>query len=276
MEHPVSIVTGAASGIGRHIAGALHRRGHSIVASDIDRAGLERLSTENDWSSDRRVMTRVLDVRDSAGWTELVRATVERFGRLDTLLNVAGFLRPGYVHDVDSGDFDLHMDVNAKGVMYATRAAARQMVAQGSGHIVNIASIAGLSHVPGLAAYVASKHAVRGFSLSVAHELSRYGVAVTVFCPDAVETPMLTLQEEYPEAAMTFGGRRALTLVEVERALIRVLREKPLEVVLDVPFSGRAVAAKLANLFPRLTAIAVSKVLRDGRAAQARRRAAEP
>lgn len=270
----VSIVTGAASGIGRQMARALYRRGHRVVAVDIDGGGLERLVAENDWKSEAAVMTRVLDVRNSAGWTELVGATVERFGRLDTLLNVAGFLRPGYTKEVDPAEFDLHLDVNAKGVMYATRAAARQMVGQGAGHIVNVASIAGLSHVPGLAAYCASKHAVRGFSLSVAHELSRFGVAVTVVCPDAVETPMLTLQEDYPEAAMTFGARRALTLDEVERALLRVLRERPLEVVLDVPFSGRAVAAKLANLFPRLTGLAIGRILRSGRATQDRRRAA--
>ena len=265
---PVTIVSGAASGIGRHLAKALRREGRRVVATDIDTAGLAALVRENGWEADENVMTSTLDVRNSDGWEKLVTNTVERFGSLDTMLNVAGFLRPGYVHEVDAACFDLHMDINAKGVMYATRAAARQMVQQGSGHIVNFASIAGLSHVPGLAAYAASKHAVRGFTLSVAHELSRHGVAVTVFCPDAVETPMLTLQERYPEAAMTFGGRRALRLEEVESAILRALRQRPLEVVLDVPFTGRAVGAKIANFFPRMTALAVKRILNSGRAAQ--------
>jgi 3-oxoacyl-[acyl-carrier protein] reductase len=275
MPGPVAIVTGAASGIGRHMARSLHRDGYRVVATDIDTAGLEKLARENGWGKDQSVI-RTLDVRSSTGWDELVQATVDQFGQLDALLNVAGFLRPGYVHEVDANAIDLHLDINVKGVMYATRAAARHMIRQRSGHIVNIASIAGLSHVPGLSLYCASKHAVRGFTLSVAHELSRHGIAVSVVCPDAVETPMLTLQEAYPEAAMTFGGRRALRLEEVEAALLRVLRDRPLEVVLDVPLSGRAIGAKLANLFPRLTGLAVDRILRSGRAAQERRTKASP
>jgi NAD(P)-dependent dehydrogenase (short-subunit alcohol dehydrogenase family) len=271
----VAIVTGAASGMGRHMARSLHREGYRVVATDIDTAGLERLARENGWEPEKSAI-RTLDVRSSTGWDDLVQATVDQFGQLDALLNVAGFLRPGYVHEVDANAFDLHLDINVKGVMYATRAAAKYMIRQRSGHIVNIASIAGLSHVPGLSAYCASKHAVRGFSLSVAHELSRHGIAVTVVCPDAVETPMLTLQEAYPEAAMTFGARRALTLEEVEAALYRVLRDRPLEVVLDVPLSGRAIGAKLANLFPRLTGFAVGRILRAGRATQDRRTRASP
>lgn len=270
-SRPVAVVTGAASGIGRTMATALHRTGYRIVATDIDARGLERVSREENWRSDAGVVIETLDVRNSEGWDSLVETAVSRFGRLDTLLNVAGFLRPGYVHDIPSEMLDLHVDVNVKGVMYGTRAAARQMIQQRQGHIVNVASIAAISHVPGLSAYCASKHAVRGFSLSVAHELSRYGIAVTVFCPDAVETPMLTLQEGYPEAAMTFGARRALTLAEVEATLLEALVERPLEIVLDVPLSFRAIGAKLSNFFPRLTAIAAPHLVRNGRALQERR-----
>ena len=270
-SRPVVIVTGAASGIGRRMARALRGLEYRVLAADIDAAGLERVAREEAWSSDSEVMIETLDVRDSSRWESTVEAAVGRFGRLDTLLNVAGYLRPGYVHDLTPELLDLHVDVNVKGVMYGTRAAARHMVRQGRGHIVNVASIAGISHVPGLSAYCASKHAVRGFSLSVAHELSRHGIAVTVFCPDAVETPMLTLQEDYPEAAMTFGTRRALTLAEVEEALLEALIERPLEIVLDVPLSFRAIGAKLANVFPGLTALAAPHIARNGRAVQERR-----
>jgi len=97
-------------------------------------------------------------------------------------------------------------------------------------------------------------------------------VYVTVVCPDAVETPMLTLQERFPEAAMTFGARRPLSLGEVEEALLRAMRERPLEIVLDVPLSGRAVGAKLANAFPALTRGALDAIVRRGRAMQEKRR----
>jgi 3-oxoacyl-[acyl-carrier protein] reductase len=267
----VCVVTGAASGIGRHMAVALRRQGHSVVAADIDGAGLESLAAEQAWQADERFLRHPIDVRRSAEWEQLIGLALARFGRLDVLLNIAGFLRPGNVHDIDLEIADRHIDVNVKGVMYGTRAAARAMMRQGSGHIVNVASIAGISAVPGLAAYCASKHAVRGFTLSVAHELSPHGIAVSVFCPDAVETPMLTLQERYPEAAMVFGGPRALSLAEVEAALLRVLRDRPLEVVLDVPFSARALGAKIANAFPRVLSIAAPLIVRGGRAAQMRR-----
>jgi len=271
---PVSLVSGAASGIGRHMALVLHRAGHRLVLIDIDEQRLEGLSAEQGWEHDRAVCLERLDVRDAAGWAAVVDRAVSRFGRIDFMLNIAGYLKPGYVHEVDADVLARHLDINAKGVMLATRAAAPVMVAQGFGHILNVASIAAISHVPGLSAYCASKHAVRGFSLAVAHELAQHGVAVTAFCPDAVETPMLTLQEAYPEAAMTFGGGRALTLEEVERELLRAMRDRPLEVVLDVPGSGRAVGARLANMFPRLTGLAVERIAQRGREIQKQRTSA--
>lgn len=268
---PVSLVSGAASGIGRHMARVLHRAGHALTLIDVDAKGLGRLAREQNWENDRSVCLETHDVRDARGWDALVDRTIGRHGRIDFAFNIAGYLRPGYVHETDPEVFERHLDINAKGVMFATRAAAKQMIRQGSGHILNVASIAGISHVPGLSAYCASKHAVRGFSLATAHELAGHGVSVTVFCPDAVETPMLTLQESYPEAAMTFGAGRGLTLVEVEDALVRAMKERPLEVVLDVPGSGRAAGARLANMFPRLTAFAVERILEMGRSTQRRR-----
>jgi 3-oxoacyl-[acyl-carrier protein] reductase len=268
---PVSIVSGAASGIGQHMAYALHRAGHRLVLVDIDEGGLARTLSRRGLDSDGGVWQRPLDVRDAAGWADTAASTLERFGQVDYLFNIAGFLRPGHAHETSPELLALHLDVNAKGVMFATRAVAPLMVARGSGHILNVASIAGISHVPGLAAYAASKHAVRGFSLSIAHELAPHGVHVTAFCPDAVETPMLKLQEDYPEAAMTFGAGRGLTLDEVEASLFRAMREKPLEILLEVPWSGRAIGAKLANMFPSLTGRFASQIIRRGQETQASR-----
>jgi 3-oxoacyl-[acyl-carrier protein] reductase len=265
---PVSLVSGAASGIGRHMAKVMHRAGHRVTLIDLDTKGLERLVREQGWDADRDVVVETHVVRDARGWDALVDRAVGRFGHVDFMLNIAGYLRPGYVHEMDAEFLERHIDINAKGVMFATRAAARHMIQRRKGHILNVASIAGISHVPGLSAYCASKHAVRGFTLAVAHELSRHGVAVTAICPDAVETPMLTLQEEYPEAAMTFGAGRGLTLEEVEDAVVRAMKERPLEVVLDVPGSGRAAGARLANMFPKLATLAVNRIIEKGLSTQ--------
>src|SRR5205085_5137897 len=133
---------------------------------------------------------------------------VTTYGRVDVLMNVAGYLLPGYIHETSADQIERHMDINAKGLMLGTQAAARVMVRQGQGHIINIASMAALAPVPGLCCYSASKYAVRAFSLAVAQELRPHGVYVTAVCPDAVQTPMLDLQVDYQEAAMTFSGRR--------------------------------------------------------------------
>lgn len=265
------IVSGAASGIGRHMARMLAGAGHRLLLIDIDGEGVQRLRAEPAFADETRITTRVLDVRDAAGWESVVAEAVERFGRLDAMLNIAGYLLPGYIHEIDVDVLDRHVDINAKGVMYATRAAARRMIEQGEGHIVNVASIAGISPVPGLAAYAASKHAVRGFTLSVAHELRPHGIDVSVVCPDAVETPMLELQVGYEEAALTFGAGRGLTLREVERALLEVLERRPLEQVIAVPRSGRGVGAKLGGAFPAASRRVLGWVRAQGRKAQRRR-----
>ena len=265
------MVSGCASGIGKHMGLALAQRGQRVVMLDINGSALEDAVKAAGHASSPNVITRVHDVRDHAGWQRLVDETVERFGPLDVMLNIAGYLKPAYVHELDPADIDKHLDINVKGVMHATAAGARQMKKQGHGQIVNIASIAGISHVPGLSVYCASKHAVRGFSLSIAHELSAHGVHVSVVCPDAVETPMLTMQTRYEQAAMTFAAGRGLSLPEVERAIFAVLAERPLELVLPVPGSGRAALAKLANAFPALGKLGVERVRKQGRKVQASR-----
>jgi 3-oxoacyl-[acyl-carrier protein] reductase len=179
-----------------------------------------------------------------------VDLAVRTWGRLDVLLNVAGVLRPSHVHDHDAGDVDFHFDVNAKGVVHGTRAAAARMIEQGQGHIVNVSSLAGHCPVPGLALYAASKFAVRGFSLAAAFELRPRGVFVSVVCPDAVQTPMLDLQLHHPEAALTFSGARALTVQEVANVIVDdVLERKPLEVLIP---RSRGVLARVISAWPGL------------------------
>lgn len=265
------MVSGAASGIGRHMALRLARQGHGLTLLDQNAEGLEAARGEAAALGGRAVQARVHDVRDAAGWDAVVQAHVSHHGALDVMLNIAGYLKPGYAAEIAASEIELQVDVNVKGVMYATAAGARQMLLQGHGHIVNIASIAGISAVPGLAIYAGTKHAVRGYTLSVAHELSEHGVQVSVVCPDAVETPMLELQVGYDEAAMTFGGGRGLTLDEVGRAIERVLDDRRLELVLPVPGSGRGVLARIGNLFPALATLGISRVRGRGRRAQRKR-----
>ena len=264
----VVLVTGAASGIGLHLVTAFQQRGARVLATDIDEAALFAASEREHWSP-RLVLRRGLDVTNGEQWDEALAALLARWSRIDLALLVAGYLRPGLVHESAAEEIHRHMDVNAKGVMLGARIVSREMVRQRSGHIVAIGSLASLAPVPGLALYAASKFTVRGFCLAIADELLPFGVDVTVMLPDAVETPMLERQRDHAEAALTFSGLRSLTVEDVERTLFdHVLVDRPLEVALP---AYRGVLAKVAGVMPQ-TARLVTPMLRAfGRRRQQRR-----
>jgi 3-oxoacyl-[acyl-carrier protein] reductase len=261
----VMLLTGCASGIGRHLTGALSALGHRIVATDLDDAALGREAEAQGWDRSRVERCR-LDVRSEQDWEEALDKGVAAYGGIDVVMNIAGYLQPGFVQDITQRDIDLHFDVNAKGVVLGTRAAARRFVAQRSGHIVNIGSLASLAPVPGLSLYSASKFAVRGFTLAVATELQRHGVAVTLIMPDAVETPMLDKQVGHEEAAMTFSGAKALTVHDIERVLVEtVLPGRPLEVTLPL---SRGLLARVANTAPAAVQRLAPALMKKGRKRQ--------
>ncbi|HEU4405128.1 MAG TPA: SDR family oxidoreductase [Polyangiaceae bacterium] len=261
MSGRVSIVTGGASGIGRALVTALVAAGDRVVAVDLDEEGLARAADAERWP-EGRVDRRRLDVRDAPGWDALIASVARDVGPLDLLVNNAGVLKPGAVEAIAYADIDFHLDVNAKGAIYGTAAAARAMAARGRGHIVNVASLAALAPVPGLSLYAASKHALRGFSLSVAVELRPKGVFVTCVCPDAVATPMLDLQLDYPEAALTFSGSAPLTADDVARAVVAALAKRPVEITLP---TSRGLTAKAAGALPNLAHHVAPLLTRKGR-----------
>ncbi len=265
----VFLLTGAASGIGRHLTGALARRGHSVLATDLSADGLERAAREDGWPGDA-VLTRVLDVRDEAAWRVALETALTQFGRVDVLLNVAGYLRPAHIDEATAKDVDLHFDVNVKGVAHGMRLVGAYMARRGQGHIVNFGSLASLAPVPGLTLYSASKFAVRGLSLAAAQELAEKEVAVTLVMPDAVATPMLDLQVDYEQAALTFSGDAPLTVKDIERVIFdTVLVDRPLEIAIP-PMRGWL--ARVANGVPRSAAVLRPLLARRGRAAQERLR----
>ncbi|MEO1085901.1 MAG: SDR family oxidoreductase, partial [Acidobacteriota bacterium] len=138
------LITGAASGIGRRLVDDVLARGHRVLAADLAEDALEAIE---EWPAGR-VIRRRLDVRDPDAWGEAVASAAAAFGGLDVVMNVAGVLRPGAIASCSAEDVDLHLDVNLKGVIHGTRAAARFMVEQGHGHIINIASLASMAPVP--------------------------------------------------------------------------------------------------------------------------------
>ncbi len=163
-------------------------------------------------------------------------------------MNVAGVLRVEPVYELKAESIALQIDVNTKGVILGTRAAAEVMVRQRHGHIINIASLAALAPIPGIAVYSASKFAVRGFSLAAAQELEPFGVHVSILCPDAVDTPMVDYQLDHAGAALTFSGPKILSTDDVAKAVLGLLAKPRTELV--IPWS-RGFLARLSSVMPR-------------------------
>lgn len=262
------LITGAASGIGKRLTERLLAAGAGVCATDVDEAGLADLNTE---LGCERLMVEKLDVRDPVQWAALYERIESELGRLDIALHSAGVCKPGYVQDTSPADVDLHFDINAKGVMHGTRFAAQHLMERGSkqlgGHIINIASLAGITPVSGLTLYSASKFAVRGFSLAAAYDLEEHGIKVTAVCPDAVATPMVDLQLNYEEAALTFSGGKILTVDEVcDNIINKVIAKQPLEVTIN---PGRGLIAKIASFWPNLARFMLRQLRKKGLEKQA-------
>jgi NADP-dependent 3-hydroxy acid dehydrogenase YdfG len=269
MQH--HIITGAASGFGFELARILLQRGDSVLACDIHPDPMQKLSLYA--GSPGQLTTSAIDVRSPQQWESVLATAKSRWPRIDTVMNVAGVMHPGFVSQIQAADIDLHFDVNVKGVIHGTQAAFRMMRDQPlvngvRGHIVNLASLAGLSPVPGMALYSASKFAVRGYSLSVGVELRRYNIAMTVVYPDGASTPMLMNYAHAPETALVFTGVRLLTAQDVARAIVnRGLAARPLE--LPIP-RHRALGTKIAGIWPSAAIRLLGALTRMGLRRQAR------
>jgi 3-oxoacyl-[acyl-carrier protein] reductase len=243
------LVTGAASGIGRELVVRLLSEGHRVWACDLNTQAMADLASHAIEQTQLHVQS--LDVRDAKAWAATAQNMADAWERIDVLCNVAGVLKENWCDAASAAEVDFHFDVNVKGVIFGVQAVLPHMKRQKSGHIVNIASIAGLLPVPGLSLYSASKFAVRAYSLAAAIELQPHGISMTAVCPDAVQTPMLDIQLGKEETALTFSGPRALTTREVVDAIIESEKTRALEVMLPM---SRGVTAKAANLLPGVTA----------------------
>lgn len=184
-QQATAIITGAASGIGRALAGHLLHRGARVMLADCDDAGLAETAQTFSMHGDR-VCTFRVDVTDAASVAAMVREAHAAWDRIDYLFNNAGIGGSLAIEGATLEHWHRIVDINLWGVVHGVQAVLPHMLARRSGHIVNTASISGLLPFPGQALYNTTKYAVVGLSETLRHELRDDGVRVTVVCPGPV------------------------------------------------------------------------------------------
>jgi 3alpha(or 20beta)-hydroxysteroid dehydrogenase len=186
LDGKVAIISGAARGQGEAEARLFVAEGASVVIGDVLDDG-EAVAKD---LGDAAVFTR-LDVTDEDAWQQAVALATERFGGVDVLVNNAGILGFNAIDKMPADEFRKVLDVNTTGTFLGMKSVVKAMSARGGGAIVNISSTAGLMGQAFLAAYVASKWAVRGMTKAAAAELGRKGIRVNSVHPGGIDTPMI-------------------------------------------------------------------------------------
>jgi NADP-dependent 3-hydroxy acid dehydrogenase YdfG len=176
------LVTGAASGLGRAMATRWARAGWRVLVSDVDAEAAARTAEEIGASA------IALDVTDETGWAAARDWCEREWGGLDVLVNNAGVGAGGRFEKIGTADWDWIWEINVKGVVLGCRAFVPGFKARGSGHLVNVASLAGIMNLPGMSSYNVTKAAVISLSDTLRLELEPYGVHTTVVCPAFVRT----------------------------------------------------------------------------------------
>jgi 3-oxoacyl-[acyl-carrier protein] reductase len=190
LQDKVSLITGAGQGIGRATAEKFAQEGAVVIVCDLKQAAVDAV-VQAIQASGGRAEGHVLNVTDRAGIDAVVAGVIQRHGRLDVLVNNAGITKDARLQKMTLEQFDAVIDVNLRGVYHCAQAVADQMVAQGSGVILNASSVVGIYGNFGQTNYAAAKFGVIGFTKTWSRELGPKGVRVNAVAPGFIETPIL-------------------------------------------------------------------------------------
>jgi len=224
----IALVTGASSGIGRATAKYLAEEGYALIICGRRKKRLDELSQE----VSVKTLILIFDVRIQDDVVLAIDSIPDEWRKIDVLINNAGNAHGlSKLHEGNVEDWDAMIDINVKGLLYVTKALVPQMVDRGSGHVVNIGSIAGKEVYPNGAVYCASKHAVDAINSGMRLDLLGTGVKVSQVCPGLVETEfsLVRFKGDSDKASTVYEGYKALQAEDIAD-LIRFIVTRPAHV----------------------------------------------
>ncbi|MUL77554.1 SDR family oxidoreductase [Mycolicibacterium sp. CBMA 226] len=252
LDGTIVVVTGGARGIGAKTAELFSRHGAELWIGDVDADVAEQTARRIPRSRSGR-----LDVTRRESWDQFVGQVLKESGRIDILVNNAGVMPLGAFESEAEDTTDLILDVNVRGVLNGMRTVIPLMVARGNGHVVNVASMAGMIPVPGMVTYNASKFAAVGASLAARTEYAGTGVTVCAVLPSAVRT-------ELSSGVQLGGGMPTADPEDVAQAILKTLRTKAART--SVPEWVAPGWALVDALVPEFVQRAARKLIDDRRA----------
>ena len=214
LQGRIALVTGAAQGIGRAIALELARAGATLALADINEVKLAQVAAEIEATGGQAAAFRI-DVSNEESIEAGAKAVLERFGKVEILVNNAGITRDGLMLRMKRADWDLVLDINLTGAFLLTQALLSPMLKNRWGRIVNMASVVGRAGQAGQVNYAASKAGLIGLTRSMAREFASRGITVNAVAPGFIETPMTAVLDEKQSASMLAQiplGRRGTAL----------------------------------------------------------------
>jgi NAD(P)-dependent dehydrogenase (short-subunit alcohol dehydrogenase family) len=253
----VAVITGGARGIGQALARALAREGVRVAIGDLDAAAAEAAAAELGSGA----IGLALDVTDRPGFSLFLDEVEQRLGPLDILVNNAGIMPLGPLEDEDDASVTRQLEINLHAVIFGTQEAIRRMRPRASGHIVNVASLAGRAAAPGLATYCATKHGVIGLSEAARMELRGSGVEMTVVMPGFART-------ELAIGVPDLRGVKRVTPEQIADATVAALKSPRFDVW--VP-RGLGPLISFGAALPRSWREAVSRAMNSDRVAKSDR-----
>lgn len=244
LEGKIVVVTGASSGIGALAAQRLSERGAVVVLAARNAEKLNRVAAS--LAGPYRVLE--MDVGSDASVKEGFNQILKEFGRVDVLLNNAGYGKFEYLDQMPVSEFAEMMNVNYIGMVRCTKAVLPSMKAARSGRIVNVASMAGKIGTAKSTAYTATKHAVIGFSSALRQEVREYGITVSTINPGPIDTPFFDIAD--PSGGYVNNVRWMMLKPErVVKAMVKAAEKGTMEI--NLPWIAGA-GAKWYQMFPRL------------------------